>query len=106
MVNQNPIQQVLQAERDAGAEVEKARQESERQIADVRRWAQEWMRRAESRIQDANLRYARTVREQSRLETEALQKRVRLDIAKRRVEAESQLPQLVEEMYRQRWSKS
>lgn len=105
MVNQNPIQQVLQAERDADAEVERARQEGERQIADAHRWAQEWMRRAESRIQDANLRYARMVREQTSRETDALWKRVRLDIARRRVEAESQLQQLVEETYRQRWPK-
>lgn len=103
MVNPNPIQQVLQAEREAGEAVEKARQESERAIAAARRWAQDWDKRTELRLRRATARYADEVRVQRQREAQALRERAARDIATRRALAESQLQQFVEEVYAERW---
>lgn len=106
MVNPNPIQQVLQAERDAGEAVEKAREESAAAIAAARRWAQEWDKRTELRLRQATARYANEVRAHREREAQVLREHAARDIASRHALAESQLQQLVEEIYAERWPKS
>lgn len=106
MVKPNPIQQVLEAEREAGAAVENAREDGERAIAAARRWAQERSRRAESRLRTATARYSEAVRAQRQREANALKERAARDITRRRELAESQLQQLVDEIYAQRWPRS
>lgn len=103
MVNPNPIQQVLQAEREADAEVENARKAADQSVAAARRWAQEWTKRAEARLQSAATRYSSSAKAQRLREAQLLQQEMRSEINRRRALAESQLQSLVEEVYAQRW---
>ena len=114
MVNPNPIQQVLQAERDAGEAVEKAREESAAAIAAARRLAYgkphyQMVVMLLAIIVTLVLRPSGFFGKQKQLEereAQVLREHAARDIASRRALAESQLQQLVEEIYAERWPKS
>lgn len=103
MVNLDPIQQVLQAEREANEAVTAARTDGERSLAQARRWAQERMKRGENLVQRAAQAYERRSVRERQVEARALRERVARAMTQQRIEIEKDLDALVETICSKHW---
>lgn len=100
---ENPIQQVLAAERDANREILDARAAAEREVAAARRSAKVLLEKNERRLKSATARFE----EQAQQEREAQAAQIRRVASERMqqsyVEIDNRLAQIVEAAFEESW---
>jgi vacuolar-type H+-ATPase subunit H len=99
----HPIQQVLEAERDAAGDIEAARRDAEQAVAAARRAAQATLARNETRTQRAVETYERQSDLKTRAEAQRLRSAAREVLSARRAAVEQRMDDLVEATFRAFW---
>jgi len=101
----NPIQQVLEAEREARERIERARQEAETGVSDMRRMAKQLLDRNERRTQHALIRYEE--KQEQLMEDEAGRLRQEADakLKQAQTEVDKNFEVLVDETFAAFWPK-
>lgn len=102
---QNPIQQVLEAEREARERIEGARRESETALSDTRRMAKELLKRNEQRTQQALQRYEKKQKQLTEVKAEKLSRKANADLKHEQTIVDEQFEVLVDEAFDAFWPK-
>jgi len=99
----NPIQEVLEAERDANEHIKAAQLAADAAIADARRQAKAIVARNELRTQRNVERCERNCRSQLDAEAEALRRIADGELTDYKALVDEQFDSIVEETFRQAW---
>ena len=101
----NPIQQVLEAEREARDRIECARQEAETGVSDMRRMAKQLLDRNERRTQHALIRYEEKQKQLMQDEAERLRQQANAKLKQAQTEVDENFEVLVDETFAAFWPK-
>ena len=99
----HPIQQVLEAERDAAADIEAARSRAEEAVAAARRQAQAILARNEARTRHAVEAFERVSERATQVEAQGLRSAAREASLRHQAAVEARLDDLVDETFRDYW---
>ena len=99
----NPIQQVLQAEREASDRLERARQEAETMVSDTRRMTKQLLKRNEQRTQLALERFEAQHNEATQAEADRLRKQASRELASEQTRVDEKFDGLVEDTFESFW---
>ena len=99
----NPIQQVLEAERAAEAEIAAARAAAEAAVTEARQQAPIILRRNETRTQCAVTRYEKQHSELLKTKTHALRQESEAKLAEEQARLDEQFDRIVEEIFNDVW---
>ncbi len=100
---ENPIQQVLEAERAAEAQIATARQEAETAVTEARKQAPSILRRNETRTQRAVERYAEQQSHLLETKAQALRQKAEDKLGDEQVLLDEHFDQIVEEIFNDVW---
>ncbi len=101
----NPIQQVLEAEREARERIERARQEAEAAVSDARRIATQLLRRNEQRTQKVLIRYEENQKQLTEAEAERLREQAGAELKQAQIGVDKNFEALVDETFAAFWPK-
>jgi len=99
----NPIQQVLEAEREAMERVERARQEAEAGVSDARRIASQLIRRNEQRTQKVLMRYEEKQKQLMQAEADRLRREAGVELKHAQSGVDENFEVLVDETFAAFW---
>lgn len=100
---ENPIQQVLKAERAAEAEIAAAREAAEKAITEARKQAPTILHRNETRTQRAVERYAKQQAKLLKTKTHALRQESEAKLADEQTLLDQHFDQIVEQIFKDIW---
>ena len=101
----NPIQQVLQAEREAAEKLEQAQRDADEMVSDARIMAKQLLKRNESRTQLALERYEAQHNEATQVEADRLREQASRDLAHEQTRVDEKFAALVDETFETFWPK-
>lgn len=101
----NPIQQVLQAERDASERIERTRLEAEAAVSDTRRMAKQLLARNEQRTQRALASFEKGQHQLTEAEAERLREQASVELEREQSRIDEKFESLVDQTFDAFWPK-
>ncbi|MGI9304466.1 MAG: hypothetical protein ACR2RB_17435 [Gammaproteobacteria bacterium] len=105
LITPNPIQQVLEAEREAKERIERAQRDAEAAVGDTRRTAKQLLKRNERRTQQALARYEKKQKQLTEVEAEGLRQEAAAELKHAQTKVDKNLKLLVDETFDAFWPK-
>lgn len=99
----NPIQQVLEAEREAGERIEQAQREADIVVGDARREAKQVLERNERRTQKVLANYERNQKQLAELEATRLRHEAGTNLKQTLSRVDANFEDLVEQTFDEFW---
>ena len=101
----NPIQQVLEAEREAKERIERAQREAEAALSDARLMAKQLQKRNEQRTQQALMRYEEKQKQLIEVEAGRLRQEANVELKHAQTKVDENFAVLVDETFAAFWPK-
>ncbi|MDH3633375.1 MAG: hypothetical protein OES20_01600 [Gammaproteobacteria bacterium] len=101
----NPIQQVLEAEREAKERIKRTQQEAEAAVSDARRNAKQLLRRNEQRTQKVLILYEEKQKQLTEAEAERLRQQTGAELKHAQTRVNENFEVLVDETFAAFWPK-
>jgi V/A-type H+-transporting ATPase subunit G/H len=101
----NPIQQVLEAEREAKERIERVQLEAEAAVSDTRRTAKQLLKRNERRTQQALERYEKKQKRLTQVEAERLRLEASAELKQAQTRVDENFEVLVDDTFDAFWPK-
>ena len=101
----NPIQQVLEAEREAKERIKRAQHEADAAVSDARRIAKQLLKRNEQRTQKVLVRYEENQKQLTEAEAERLRQEAGAELKQAQIGVDKNFEALVDETFAAFWPK-
>ena len=101
----NPIQQVLEAEREAKERIKRAQQEADAAVSDARRISKQLLKRNEQRTQEALISYEEKQKQLTEVEAERLRQQAGAELKHAQARVDENFEVLVDETFAAFWPK-
>ena len=99
----NPIQQVLEAEREAKEKIERAQREADVAVSDTRRSAKQLLKHNEKRTQQALVGYEKNHKKLTGIEAERLRQEASAELKHAQAKVDQNFEALVDDIFNAFW---